>query len=126
MKNGQEYFVRRWFDQVTVSAGWIDLVPERLALTREDDLLAAQIRYRSEQLAAQVVAQGTIRFNEWTGVEVTLTDSSGVTTVERYYVVTRNRPRPRLYLLSASGKRLSADGPVAQTLFQSFTVLPPE
>ena len=126
MESGQEYVVHRWFDRVTVSVGWIDLARERLALTRPDDLLAAAMRFRVEQHGARLLAQSTVRFNEWTGIQAIFEDSEGMTIVERYYIVAGNRPRPRMYVLSAIGTRMTPESPVVQRLFHSFTLLVPE
>jgi hypothetical protein len=67
-----------------------------------------------------VVKDATIQFDPPITVEIRLTTPHGPL-VERI-IVKADGPRPRVYFVGITGKRLDPDGPEVNRLFQSFRV----
>ncbi|MCZ2341802.1 MAG: hypothetical protein LC104_08395 [Bacteroidales bacterium] len=122
MLTGERYRVHRWFDGVTVSVGWVNLDAERVRLARPEDIIAAEQRRLKETLGGQVEAEASLKFNQHTGTELLFRTGNGPVIVR--LIVVRDRPQPRLFILSVAGKNITLDGPVPRRFFGSFTLIP--
>lgn len=122
MRTGERYSVRRWFDDVSVTVGWVNLDAERTRLARPEDVIAAEQRRLEETLGGKVEAEATVKFNQHTGAELTFRTEAGPVIVR--LIAALDRPNPRLFILSVAGSSITADGPVARKFFPSFAMTP--
>lgn len=122
MLTGERYSVRRWFDGVTVSVGWVDLDAERIRLARPEDVLAAEQRRLQETLGGSVEVEASVKFNQYQGAELTYRTREGPVIVR--LLAALDPPKPRLFILSVAGPNVTADGPVPRRFFASFTIIP--
>jgi hypothetical protein len=120
VRGGERFVARKWSLKFVASLGWADLDPERAKAVRAEDLIAAEVRRRCDDLKAAAGRPAPCRVDDFQGAEVTYDTPAG-TRVELLLVVPTG-PRPRLYVLAVEGKDVKADDPVVRRFFNSFRV----
>lgn len=122
---GKVFTTSSWFTGVTSWVGWVELEGEWLQkATAPDAWVHLRPRFdaiRDKHKAdwnATVTKETTTKFENPLTVEVHMQTADGAL-VERFVVVTAG-PKPRLYYMGLVGRGVTADGPAAKKLFESF------
>jgi hypothetical protein len=123
---GRRYVSEGWYSGARAWVGWKDLTPaevqmangpEAWQLLRPTVLNPERQRLKSAFGGYEAEGGGTRSFQPL-AVEYRLQTPEGLL-VERA-IVKADGPRPRAYFVGIVGKRLTADGPEAERLFNSF------
>lgn len=115
---GKRYVAHRWYEQVTVSAGWLDLDPERAKRSRFEDVIAAERDRFARERNGTVAGEAAVKFDAHDGRQFTLTTPSGLWVVR--YVYAAEATQPRLYFVAVGGPKVDPEGPTARKALESL------
>lgn len=105
---GKRFVARRWFEQVTVAVGWLDIDPLFVKRIHDDSLIASERERRAVELGGKATPRGDGRVGAYTSQDVEYETPAGP--VFERFVAALGGPTPRLYVVTVGGPKVTLKG----------------
>lgn len=105
---GKRFVAHRWYEQVHVGVGWLDLDPLVARTIHDDSLIAYERERRAVELGGKATVRGSAQVDGFPAEDVEYDTPNGP--VYERLVAAIASPKPRLYVVTVGGPKQSLKG----------------